>query len=243
MGQRGEGMDPDPPPPKSVLESANPRMDWECASGCPWSTARATLRQTIRDRGLVPTPPPPRGSLCYCTCAKEAISTKSAGRWWLVSGLQDHLFCYAPPPLSSQSVRRRSLGGLGMTLWRVLVCSGRRLSAERHSLPFPWALSLRRRRPPSAPQPLTPSLSPLPGLSSPPPHPLPFPPEVVELEVPTEPPSCTAPCRVRTEEGHGPGASKWGAGVCGRSVERGGGGVEYGGGGGWHKASVSDWLP
>ena len=34
------------PPPKdlqkSVLESANPRMDSECASGCPWSTARAT---------------------------------------------------------------------------------------------------------------------------------------------------------------------------------------------------------
>ena len=27
---------------KSVLEPANPRMDLECASGCPWSTARAT---------------------------------------------------------------------------------------------------------------------------------------------------------------------------------------------------------
>ena len=26
---------------KSVLESANPRMDSECASGCPWSMARA----------------------------------------------------------------------------------------------------------------------------------------------------------------------------------------------------------
>ena len=39
---------PPPPPPqhpsalKSVLESANPRMDLEGASGCPWSTARAT---------------------------------------------------------------------------------------------------------------------------------------------------------------------------------------------------------
>ena len=33
-----------PPPPrsahKSVLESANPRTDSECASGCTWSTAR-----------------------------------------------------------------------------------------------------------------------------------------------------------------------------------------------------------
>ena len=27
---------------KSVVESANPRMDSECASGCTWSTARAT---------------------------------------------------------------------------------------------------------------------------------------------------------------------------------------------------------
>ena len=27
---------------KSVLESATPRMDSECACGCPWSTARAT---------------------------------------------------------------------------------------------------------------------------------------------------------------------------------------------------------
>ena len=27
---------------KSVLESANPRTDSGCASGCPWSTARAT---------------------------------------------------------------------------------------------------------------------------------------------------------------------------------------------------------
>ena len=32
---------------KSVLASANPRMDSGCASGCPWSTARATAR--LRD--------------------------------------------------------------------------------------------------------------------------------------------------------------------------------------------------
>ena len=36
-----------PPPVKSVLESANPRMDSDCASACPWSTARATAR--LRD--------------------------------------------------------------------------------------------------------------------------------------------------------------------------------------------------
>ena len=32
---------------KSVLEAANPRMDSEGASGCPWSAARATAR--LRD--------------------------------------------------------------------------------------------------------------------------------------------------------------------------------------------------
>ena len=60
--ERGRGLARPPPPPtlllaapvremilrsthtgahRSVLESANPRMDSECASGCTWSTARA----------------------------------------------------------------------------------------------------------------------------------------------------------------------------------------------------------
>ena len=42
-------------------------------------------------------------------------------------------------------------GGFGMTPWCVdLVCSWRRLLADRHSLPFPWTLSLHRRWCPSA---------------------------------------------------------------------------------------------
>ena len=42
-------------------------------------------------------------------------------------------------------------GGFGMTPWcDDLVCSGRRLLADRHSLPFPWTLSLCRRWCPSA---------------------------------------------------------------------------------------------
>ena len=42
-------------------------------------------------------------------------------------------------------------GGFGMTPWcDVLVCSWRRLLADRHSLPFPWTLSLHRRWCPSA---------------------------------------------------------------------------------------------
>ena len=42
-------------------------------------------------------------------------------------------------------------GGFGMTPWcDDLVCSWRRLLADRHSLPFPWTLSLYRRWCPSA---------------------------------------------------------------------------------------------
>ena len=42
-------------------------------------------------------------------------------------------------------------GGGGMTPWcDDLVCSWRRLLADRHSLPFPWTLSLQRRWCPSA---------------------------------------------------------------------------------------------
>ena len=42
-------------------------------------------------------------------------------------------------------------GGVGMTPWCVvLVCSWRRLLADRHSLSFPWTLSLHRRWCPSA---------------------------------------------------------------------------------------------
>ena len=40
--QGNDPADAHPSAHGSVLESANPRMDSECASGCPWSTARAT---------------------------------------------------------------------------------------------------------------------------------------------------------------------------------------------------------
>ena len=45
--QENYPADAHPSAHKSVLESANPRMDLECASGCTWSTARATAR--LRD--------------------------------------------------------------------------------------------------------------------------------------------------------------------------------------------------
>ena len=41
-------------------------------------------------RGAQFPPPRPGGNLGYCTCAQKATSTKSAGRKWLVSGLEDH---------------------------------------------------------------------------------------------------------------------------------------------------------
>ena len=42
--QENDPADAHPSVQKSVLESANSRMDSECASGCTWSTARATAR-------------------------------------------------------------------------------------------------------------------------------------------------------------------------------------------------------
>ena len=45
--QEHDPADAHPSAHKSVLESANPRMDSEGASRCPWSTARATAR--LRD--------------------------------------------------------------------------------------------------------------------------------------------------------------------------------------------------
>ena len=55
--------------------------------------------------------------------------------------------------VSSKNVSPHSAGGggFGMTPWcEDLVCSWRRLLADRHSLPFPWTLSLHRQWCPSA---------------------------------------------------------------------------------------------
>ena len=70
----------------------------------------------------------------------------------------------------------RGAGGFGMTPWcDDLVCSWRRLLADRHSLPFPWTLSLHRRWCPSASHhPLTFLF--LHALTFPLPFPWPFPP-------------------------------------------------------------------
>ena len=57
----------------------------------------------------------------------------------------------APWASPQGTVRRGREGGFGMTHGcDVLVCSWRRLLADRHSLPFPWTLSLHRRWCPSA---------------------------------------------------------------------------------------------
>ena len=56
------------------------------------------------------------------------------------------------PPPHSPTLKMRGGGGV----WHValvsfvLVCSWRRLLADRHSLPFPWTLTLHRRWCPSA---------------------------------------------------------------------------------------------
>ena len=59
--------------------------------------------------------------------------------------------CHAGSACHAAKVTRASTG-FGMTPWcDDLVCSWRRLLADRHSLAFPWTLSLHRRWCPSAP--------------------------------------------------------------------------------------------
>ena len=48
--QENDPADAHPSALKSVLESANPRMDSEGASGCPWSMARATPGVVKQDK-------------------------------------------------------------------------------------------------------------------------------------------------------------------------------------------------
>ena len=61
-----------------------------------------------------------------------------------------HPHCRGHPP-SWGGNPECTRGGFGMTPWcDDLVCSWRRLLADRHSLPFPWTLSLHRRWCPSA---------------------------------------------------------------------------------------------
>ena len=61
---------------------------------------------------------PPGGSLCYCTCAQEAISTKRAGRKWLVSGLKDHRYL----SVTKNATRRQPAGGTPTSVQGL--CSG-----------------------------------------------------------------------------------------------------------------------
>ena len=61
-----------------------------------------------------------------------------------------HSHCYPPSQYTLRAFHKCGGGGFGMTPWCDLVCSWRRLLADRHSLPFPWTLSLHRRWCPSA---------------------------------------------------------------------------------------------
>ena len=58
----------------------------------PDALLRCTAEEWVlsRDGYKKPRPKSPGGGLGYCTFAQEPISTKSAGRTWLVSGRKDH---------------------------------------------------------------------------------------------------------------------------------------------------------
>ena len=81
--------------------------------------------------------PPPGGSLCYCTCAQEAISTKSAGRKWLVSGLEDHRYL----SVTKSATRREPVGGTPTS--KQEPCSGMHLMLSLSTDPWICHISSR----------------------------------------------------------------------------------------------------
>ena len=80
---------------------------------------------------------PPGGSLCYCTCAQEAISTKSAGRKWLVSGLEDHRYL----SVTKSATRREPVGGTPTS--KQEPCSGMHLMLSLSTGPWICHISSR----------------------------------------------------------------------------------------------------
>ena len=89
----------------------------------PWSSA-------VLSQATPPPPPPPGGRLCYCTCAQEAISTKSAGRKWLVSGLKDHRYL----SVTKSATRRQPAGGTPTS--KQGLCSGMHLMLSLSTDPW-----------------------------------------------------------------------------------------------------------
>ena len=98
-------------------------------------------------------PPPPNGLLTPpnsgITC--DHTSQHHAFPLCLPQGILAHLVYPQLTRTILTPPQRGGGGGFGMTPWCiVLVCSWRRLLADRHSLPFPWTLSLHRQWCPSA---------------------------------------------------------------------------------------------
>ena len=79
----------------------------------------------------------PGGSLCYCTCAQEGISTKSAGRKWLVSGLEDHMYL----SVTKSATRRQPVGGTPTS--KQEPCSGMHLMLSLSTGPWICHISSR----------------------------------------------------------------------------------------------------
>ena len=122
---------PPPPPPdthmhKSVLESANPRMDSECASGCTWSTARATapspgrptpgvVKQHKSSGGSVDTTKTRSGPQRVRMSSGERPIGAAKGEQPITEAL-----CQPPPPPVRAVQHQPHSQGTGPTTWCVM---------------------------------------------------------------------------------------------------------------------------
>ena len=125
---------------------------YQAAHGCPrasgtcwprtlWSSHRRGTQHSAPGRHRLNSctahATPPGGSLCYCTCAQEAISTKSAGRKWLVSGLKDHRYL----SVTKSATRRQPVGGTPTS--KQGLCSGMHLMLSLSTGPWICHISSR----------------------------------------------------------------------------------------------------
>ena len=140
-------QEPPPPPPQCAASGLLPA----CQTVARWPGFLATWRvQAVHHCSPQHCTPllPPHATALSLGDARAQFSLDTMVHWWR----------HATPPTMKFGFNPASLeapvdmpGGFGMTPWcDDLVCSWRRLLADRHSLPFPWTLSLHRRWCPSA---------------------------------------------------------------------------------------------
>ena len=141
-------------------------MAFLCSIACPAYPSKKNLLKDLCSRLTASLVYGNSAALCCCVCCQPTrVSARPASTWWRAFVVAANIWpCLEfsggnGETWTSLTTARGGLqfssrhqpprrgwgggGGFGMTPWcDDLVCSWRRLLADRHSLPFPWTLSL-----------------------------------------------------------------------------------------------------